>query len=67
MGSTIRLARKLGMHVVAEGVEDAGTAAALRRMHCFAAQGYWFSPPVDATVLPDVIAEIERRPALQLS
>lgn len=67
VGSTIRLARRLGMYVVAEGVEDAGTAAALRRMNCFAAQGYWFSPPVDAGALPDVIAEIERRPALQLS
>lgn len=67
VGSTIRLARKLGMQVVAEGVEDADTAAALRRMNCFAAQGYWFSPPVDAGALPDVIAEIERRPALQLS
>jgi len=67
VGSTIRLARKLGMYVVAEGVEDAGTAAALRKMHCFAAQGYWFSPPVDAIALPGVIAEIERRPALQLS
>ena len=67
VGSTIRLARKLGMYVVAEGVEDAGTAMALRRMNCFAAQGYWFSPPVDAVALPGVIAEIERRPALQLS
>lgn len=62
VGSTIGLARKLGMRVVAEGVEDAATANALRKMHCFAAQGYWFSPPVDAAVLPGVIAEIERRP-----
>ena len=62
VGSTIRLARKLGMQVVAEGVEDADTASALRKMHCFAAQGYWFSPPVDAIALPGVIAEIERRP-----
>lgn len=62
VGSTIRLARRLGMYVVAEGVEDAGTAAVLRKMHCFAAQGYWFSPPVDAAELPGVIADIERRP-----
>jgi diguanylate cyclase (GGDEF)-like protein len=62
VGSTIRLARQLGMRVVAEGVEDAATAIALRKMHCFAAQGYWFSPPVDAAALPGVIAEIERRP-----
>lgn len=62
VGSTIRLARRLGMQVVAEGVEDAGTAAALRGLRCFAAQGYWFSPPVEAGALPAVIAEIERRP-----
>lgn len=61
VGSTIRLARRLGMHVVAEGVEDAGTAAALRKMNCFAAQGYWFSPAVDAKDLPGVIVEIEQR------
>ncbi len=61
VGSTIRLARKLGMQVVAEGVEDAETATALRKLHCFAAQGYWFSPPVDAAALPGVMADIERR------
>lgn len=61
VGSTIGLARQLGVYVVAEGVEDARTAEALRSMNCFAAQGYWFSPPVDATALPGVIAGIEQR------
>lgn len=62
VSSTIRLARRLRMRVVAEGVEDEHTATALRKMNCFAAQGYWFSPPVDAVALPGVIADIERRP-----
>ena len=62
VGSTIRLARRLGMRVVAEGVEDEGTVDALRGMYCFAGQGYWFSPPVEAAALPGVIMEIERRP-----
>jgi len=61
VSSTIRLARKLRMRVVAEGVEDADTLAALRKMHCFAVQGFWLSPPVDAVALPGVIVEIERR------
>ena len=64
VSSTIRLARRLRMRVVAEGVEDEHTATALRKMSCFAAQGYWFSPPVDAVALPGVIADIERRPQL---
>jgi len=64
VGSTIRLARRLGMYVVAEGVEDEATATALHGMECFAAQGYWFSPPVDAGDLPGVIAAIEQRPPL---
>ena len=62
VGSTIRLTRRLGMRVVAEGVEDEGTVGALRKLHCFAGQGYWFSPPVQAVALPGVIVEIERRP-----
>lgn len=64
VGSTIDLARRLGLRLVAEGVEDVRTAETLGRMHCFAAQGYWFSPPVEAAALPGVIAEIERRPRL---
>ena len=44
--AAIALAHELGMTVVAEGVEDAETAAALRTWDCDAAQGYFFGKPM---------------------
>jgi len=41
------LARDMGKPVVAEGVETAEQFKFLREMGCSAAQGYFFSPPVD--------------------
>ena len=46
--STIDLAHNLGLHVVAEGVEDRNTLDSLTVMHCDIAQGYYFSRPVPA-------------------
>jgi EAL domain-containing protein (putative c-di-GMP-specific phosphodiesterase class I) len=43
----IDIARKLGMRVVAEGVESAGQAMMLREMGCNIAQGYYFARPGD--------------------
>jgi EAL domain-containing protein (putative c-di-GMP-specific phosphodiesterase class I)/CHASE2 domain-containing sensor protein/GGDEF domain-containing protein len=44
--STIELAHGLKMRVIAEGVEDPETLAALRAMGCDAAQGYHFARPM---------------------
>jgi diguanylate cyclase (GGDEF)-like protein/PAS domain S-box-containing protein len=41
------VARDMGKPVVAEGVETADQFKFLREMGCSAAQGYFFSPPVD--------------------
>ena len=46
--STVDLAHSLGLWVVAEGVEDAGTLADLRRIGCDTAQGYHLSRPMTA-------------------
>jgi diguanylate cyclase (GGDEF)-like protein/PAS domain S-box-containing protein len=46
--STIDLAHHLGLRVVAEGVEDAPTAALLAELGCDLAQGYHFSRPLPA-------------------
>jgi PAS domain S-box-containing protein len=43
----LSLARDLGMCVVAEGVETVEQFGFLREAGCFAAQGFYFSPPVD--------------------
>jgi diguanylate cyclase (GGDEF)-like protein/PAS domain S-box-containing protein len=46
--STIALGRKLGLSVIAEGVEDGVTADILTAMGCTEAQGYHFGRPVPA-------------------
>ncbi|HEX6021859.1 MAG TPA: EAL domain-containing protein, partial [Solirubrobacter sp.] len=47
----IQLAHALGVQAVAEGVELAEQAAALREMACHIAQGYHFSRPQPASYL----------------
>jgi EAL domain-containing protein (putative c-di-GMP-specific phosphodiesterase class I) len=44
----VMLAHNLGMNVIAEGVETADQAHQLRRLSCEFAQGFLYSPPVDA-------------------
>jgi diguanylate cyclase (GGDEF)-like protein/PAS domain S-box-containing protein len=49
----VEIARALGLTVVAEGVENARQAAALRRLGCPLAQGFYFAPPL---AKPDIDA-----------
>jgi diguanylate cyclase (GGDEF)-like protein len=49
--SAIDLAHKLGLNVVAEGVENAGQLLFLRNIKCGDAQGYLFSRPLSSTDL----------------
>ena len=49
VSSTIGLSTLLGLSVVAEGIEDRGTANLLARMGCKQGQGYYFGRPVPAT------------------
>jgi diguanylate cyclase (GGDEF)-like protein/PAS domain S-box-containing protein len=44
--STIELAHSLGLHVVAEGVEDRATWQQLRSLGCDTIQGYYLSRPL---------------------
>src|SRR5438105_4340950 len=46
----VSLARELGKDVLAEGVETAEQFGFLREVGCGAAQGFFFSPPVDGTM-----------------
>ncbi|HEX7166771.1 MAG TPA: EAL domain-containing protein [Acidimicrobiales bacterium] len=49
----VTMSRELGLSVVAEGVETEEQADILRGYGCPYAQGFWFSPPIDAAaVLP---------------
>ena len=49
--SVIELGRNLGLHVVAEGVEDQETWQRLAGLGCPLAQGYYIGRPVDATTM----------------
>ncbi len=53
--SIIALAKSLGLHVVAEGVEEEQQAAALRGLHCDSIQGFYFFPPLAETQAMDLI------------
>ena len=49
--STVSLARKLGLKIVAEGVETDELFQELRNLHCDDAQGYFISKPVAADAI----------------
>lgn len=49
--ATINLAHALGLHVVAEGVEEAETLATLTSLGCDLAQGYYIGRPAAASEL----------------
>ncbi|WP_434362274.1 EAL domain-containing protein [Parasalinivibrio latis] len=51
VSSTISMAHSLGLSVVAEGIEDAGSLDWLRSQGCEKGQGYYLSRPLDAKAL----------------
>jgi diguanylate cyclase (GGDEF)-like protein/PAS domain S-box-containing protein len=53
--SVIDLARRLGVRVIAEGVENAEQAAALKAMGCDVGQGYLWSPAVAAPAAQELL------------
>lgn len=55
VASTIGMAHRLGLHVVAEGVETEDQLALLRSLHCESAQGYLFAMPVDADAAAELL------------
>jgi diguanylate cyclase (GGDEF)-like protein/PAS domain S-box-containing protein len=58
--SMIDLARNLGLHVVAEGVETEETYELLRKLKCDSAQGDYLSKPVPAD---ELVTWLAKRPA----
>ncbi len=53
----VAMAHKLGLQVVAEGVETVAQRNQLLRYGCDELQGYWFSRPVDAATCGALIRE----------
>ncbi|PHS32666.1 MAG: hypothetical protein COA95_02630 [Methylophaga sp.] len=57
IASTILLAHKLDMNVVAEGVEDAQQLKLLQNLDCDEIQGYYFSRPIPADDFAKLLAK----------
>jgi len=56
----IEMAQRLGVHIVAEGIEDVGQLQVLQALGCDLGQGYYFSRPVEAHEIgPMLEASIE--------
>ena len=53
----IRMAHSLKLEVIAEGVETAAQLAYLRRHHCDHMQGYYFSPPLAADQVEQLLRD----------
>jgi EAL domain-containing protein (putative c-di-GMP-specific phosphodiesterase class I) len=64
--SVIAMAHALGLSVVAEGVEDLGAQDLLTALRCDTAQGYLYSPPVDAQTMADWLNERAQREEIQI-
>ena len=63
VSAVIDLSHTLGLTTVAEGVETADTVAALQACGCDAAQGNYYSPPVSATELLELLRQPGHLPA----
>ncbi|QYG90990.1 EAL domain-containing protein [Iamia sp. SCSIO 61187] len=51
----VALGRRLGVHTVAEGIENPNQITALKSVGCDLGQGYWFSPPVAPEAFADLL------------
>lgn len=63
VASTVDLAGRLGLEVVAEGVEDDATMTELELLGCDVAQGYYLGRPVPAGELPALVHALDARAA----
>lgn len=56
VAAVVGIAGKMGLRLVAEGVEDLRQMNELRRLGCHIMQGFLFSPPVPADDVPQYLA-----------
>lgn len=60
LGSLIDVCKKIGIHVVAEGIENREQSDILRQIGCKEGQGYYFSRPLPKTDFEAVICSSHR-------
>jgi diguanylate cyclase (GGDEF)-like protein len=57
VNAVIMLAKSLKMQVIAEGVEEQDQFEMLQKMNCELIQGYWFSPPLPAEAINELLIQ----------
>ena len=67
IAAIVAMAGALGISTVAEGVEGPGQADRLERLRVDRAQGYLYSRPVEASMIPGVVARLESEARGRLS
>ncbi len=60
VGTIVNLARSLGMHVAAEGLETVEQLDSLRQLQCEFGQGFYFSRPLDGEAADNLLASQPR-------
>jgi diguanylate cyclase (GGDEF)-like protein len=60
VNSIVGIAQKLGLGVVAEGIEEEAELAALKDIGCESGQGFLFAPPLPPEKIPLVIQRLNR-------
>jgi EAL domain-containing protein (putative c-di-GMP-specific phosphodiesterase class I) len=63
---TVDLAHRLGLRVVAEGVETAEQRAELAALGCTGAQGFFFYPPMPPDRVTEILHELSTAKVLKL-
>lgn len=61
--TVVSLARKIGLHTIAEGVEDAATYERLQGLGCDMAQGFHLARPMPADQVPGWLDAFDRKSA----
>jgi EAL domain-containing protein (putative c-di-GMP-specific phosphodiesterase class I) len=57
LAAIIAMARALGLHTVAEGIETQEQWSQMRRLGCGYGQGYFLARPMPAEAIPDHLRE----------
>ena len=63
MRAIVELAQNLELTVVAEGFEEMGDVAALRKLGCRVGQGFYFAKPLEPAALEAFVREQRGRSA----
>ncbi|MGE3835504.1 MAG: putative bifunctional diguanylate cyclase/phosphodiesterase [Acidimicrobiia bacterium] len=66
VAAIVAMAKALGVRTVAEGVENEDQERRLVQLGCDFGQGYYFSRPIDAALIPDRLASLQVQPDLEV-